>query len=160
MKKISVIFVILLCAVVFSSCYNIKNSPFYESEWLMENKDSYGAVYYHQIFFKAGGNVTLQVYYPSNNTAVVWTGKYKISSAKLNLKMDKCVQVENGTPVFEITKRNIITYFNGDFTYALAEPGEEFPYWRMELIRPKTYFYGKNLDFMGNPMEVYCRQEK
>jgi hypothetical protein len=162
MKKIGVVAVFLLPFFLIS-CFNLKESPFFCSEWVMENKDDAGETYLQQIFFNEGGKVTIQIHYKNNTSAIVWTGKYKISGKKINFKMENCAQMENSggeaSVVQKITRKNIINFYNGDFYYSLAAPDDEHKLWRLELIRPQNYFYGKNLDFMGKPLETFYRQE-
>ena len=144
----------------FSFSFSYKDSPFFESEWIMKNTDKNEKPYFHKIIFKNKKEVEIQAGYDESNSMLVWSGKYKMNGRKMKFEFESCLRYENGEPVARVIKGNMIKYFNGDFFYALSEPNDEFNCYRMELIRPKNYFYGKNLDFMQQPMDTWCRVEK
>lgn len=155
----------ILCLIVFSllctGCFNEKKSVFYNSEWIMENTDETGKPYIHQLFLKPDHKVTMQVYYKDNSAVIVWTGTYKLSSKKINFDFTQASRFENNQSVGNYTSGKVINYFDGDFYYSAGLIGEnassENQQYHLQLIRPKKYFYGENLDFFGNPMEEFIK---
>lgn len=155
----------ILSGVIFSflctGCFSEKKSPFYKSEWIMENSDENGKPYIHQLFIKPDHKATMQVYYTDNSAVIVWTGTYKLTAKKINFDFTQASRFENNQSVGNYSSGKVINYFDGDFFYSLGligdNAGTENQQYHLQLIRPKKYFYGENLDFFGNPMEEFIR---
>ena len=101
----------------------------------------------------------MQAYYMNSPTVIVWTGKYKLTSNKLFFTFEKCSRFEDGVNTGNYKAERVIKYFQGEFFYSVGLVGENKDEYHLELIRPKNFFYGKNLDFFGNPMEEFVRVE-
>lgn len=155
----TILMALAVCALslLMTSCFNEKESLLYDSEWLLENIDEKGQAYCHQLFLKPNHEVTIQAYYANSTTAIVWTGKYKLNSKKIIFKFENCYRFENGENVGSYKAGRVINYFSGEFFYSTGLVGDDEKEYHLQLIRPKNYFYGKNLDFFGNPMEEFVR---
>ena len=158
MKKIYIIFLILI-SLSLTGCFNLKKSPFYDSEWVMQNYDDQANLYYHHLILKPDNTVMLRVSYADSTNIIVWNGTYKISSRKIKFSFSECLRYENGQVVGKYTAGQMIKYYNGDFYYsvALLDEGEEKENYHLELIRPKNYFYGENKDVFGNYLQEFVK---
>jgi len=160
-KSIVMAFILCVLSLLSVSCFNEKESPLYDSEWLLQNLDDKGQEYCHQLFLKPDHQVTLQVYYSNtSSTAIVWTGTYKLKSNKIIFNFDKCMRYENGENIGNYKAGRVIKYFAGEYFYSVGLVGDSEKEYHLQLIRPKNFFYGKNLDFFGNPMEEFVRMSK
>ncbi len=161
MKFIKKIFLpLIFCMPLFlASCYNEKSNPLYNSEWIMDSVDQNGDSYVNHLFLNADHSAIMKTYYDGSNAAIVWTGKYKLSSKKIKFNFTSCSRVEDSEVTDVISQTQIIKFYSGDFFYSVANLGDLEPNWKMELIRPKNYFYRKTTDFFGMPMGMFTRQE-
>ncbi|NLK45141.1 MAG: hypothetical protein GX297_00550 [Treponema sp.] len=159
-KSILILLFVSLLSFLFISCFNEKQSILFDSEWIMQNVDEKGQSYVHHLFLNPDYQAVFKVYYKDATIAVVWTGKYKLTSKKLIFNFDKCTRFENDKPVGQYDSTRIIKYFSGDYFYSVGLVGEENKEYHMDLIRPKDYFYNQNIDFFGNPMEEFTLVEK
>lgn len=157
MKKFFVIFLIII-SVFFTGCYSEKDSPFYDSEWIMQNYDNQMQLYYHHLVLYPNHRVMLRASYADSTNILVWTGTYKINSKKIIFNFAECVKYENGEIVGQYKSGSVVKFYQGDFYYSVAELGdEENRQYHLELIRPKNYFYGENKDIFGNPLEEFIK---
>ncbi len=185
MKKLFYIFVILTC-LFFTGCFSEKDSVFYDSEWIMKNYDAQGQLYYHHLILQPKHKVMLRASYADSTNIMVWVGKYKINSRKIDFDFTECLRYENGEIVGKYTAGKLIKYYAGDFFYSVAALEAESPsnktdktnsanesksheneaffsdaktpkQYHLELIRPKNFFYGKNIDIFGNPLEEFIK---
>ena len=157
MKKFSVIFLIFI-TLFFTGCFSEKKTPFYDSEWIMQNYDNQMQLYYHHLVLYPNHRVMLRASYADSTNILVWTGTYKINSKKINFNFSECVKYENGEIVGQYKSGAVVKFYQGDFYYSVAELGEEdSKQYHLELIRPKNYFYGENKDIFGNPLEEFIK---
>ena len=156
-RIISVI-ILVLATAFFTGCYSEKNSPLYNSEWIMQNYDNQGQLYYHQLVFQPGNKVALKVMYAESSSELEWTGKYKINSKKVTLDFTDCNRYENEQLSATLTSTKMIRYYAGEFFYSVETfdtDGDTASI--LELNRPKNYFYGENKDIFGNKMEKFVK---
>ena len=163
MKKFSCI-ILILTTVILTGCFSEKKSPFYDSEWIMQNYDNKMQLYYHHLILHPNHKVMLRASYADSSNIIVWTGTYKINSKKIDFDFTECVRYENGEIVGQYKAGQLVKYYAGDFYYSVAElegkaaEGQEpEKQYHMELIRPKNYFYGENKDIFGNPLEEFIK---
>lgn len=159
MKNPVFVFLILM-SFLFAGCFSEKDSVFYDSEWIMQNYDSQGNLYYHQLILEPGHKAVLRAAYADSSKIMEWTGSYKINSKKINFNFSECVRSENGKIAEQYTSGKMIKFYSGEFFYSVAElgeEGEEKKQYHLELIRPKNYFYGKNTDIFGNKLEEFVK---
>ena len=165
MKKLILIF-LLGFSFVFTSCFSEKKSPFYDSEWIMQNYDNQMKLYYHHLILYPNHRVMLRASYADSSNILVWTGTYKINSKKIDFDFAECVKYENGEIVGQYKSGAVVKFYQGDFYYSVAELGEDAgagegeeakKQYHLELIRPKNYFYGENKDIFGNPLEEFIK---
>ena len=83
MKRLNLICLIILISLSLTGCFNFKNSPFYDSEWVMQNYDDNANLYYHHLILKPDHTVMLRVSYADSTNIIVWNGTYKIDSKKI-----------------------------------------------------------------------------
>ena len=161
MKRIAIIVLTVLFPLFLTGCFNEKSSPFYDSEWVMQNLDDNADLYYHHLILQPGHKATLRVSYADSTNIIVWSGTYKINSRKITFNFTECVRYENGQVVGKYTSGQFIKYYTGEFYYSVAllqEDGGSENY-HLQLIRPKNYFYGDGRDIFGNPLEEFVRFE-
>jgi hypothetical protein len=161
MKKflisLSVLFVFL-----FTACFNEKESPLYDSEWLMINYDinNNNKEYYHQLILNQDHTAVIRVTYTDSTNIIEWKGTYKLSSKKITFNFTECNRYESGKKVGNYEAVKLIKYYTGEFFYSVAKiaekEGEEGVY-HLQLTRPEIYFYGKGLDIFGNPLDVFVK---
>lgn len=172
--KFLAVAVLFLTLIIFTGCFSEKNSVLYDSEWLMENYDESGQPYSHTLTLSPNHVATLIVMYDDTLDGLCWTGKYKINSKKIVFDFTDCVRYKNGEIADRITSGKVIKFYAGEFFYSAAEidiqnndvgtyfsateqkiPGATEC--RMQLIRPKNYFYGGNKDILGNQMDEFVK---
>ena len=66
-----------------TGCFIERNTPFYDSEWVMQNYDENGGLYYHHLILQPGHKAMLRVSYADSTNIIVWTGTYKINSKNI-----------------------------------------------------------------------------
>lgn len=154
MKKHFFLFVIFLLSLSLTSCFSEKNSPFYDSEWVMQNLDENADLYYHHLILSPGHKVMLRASYADSSNIIVWTGKYKINSKKISFNFTECTRYEKGQLVGQYTTGKLIKYYAGDFLYSVAMLDEKF---HLQLIRPEGYFYRDFTDVFGNQLDEFIK---
>lgn len=160
MKKHFLSVILILSSILFTSCFNEKNTPFYDSEWIMQNYDSQGLLYYHHLILYPDHRVMLRASYADSSNILVWTGKYKIDSRKFDFTFTECVRYENGEIIGQYKAGSVVKYYEGIFYYSVAEIEDEkndSKQYLLELIRPKNVFYGENKDVFGNHLETFVK---
>ena len=161
MRKIGLFVITILFSLTLTACFNEKASPFYDSEWVMQNYDDDGLIYYHHLILQPGHQAMLRVSYADSTNIIVWTGTYKIDSKKIKFNYTDCVRYENGEIVGKYTSGQLIKYYTGEYLYSLGviqeDSGSEN--YHLQLIRPKNYFYGDGKDIFGNQFEDFVRFE-
>ncbi|MBP5520120.1 MAG: hypothetical protein J6X84_06025 [Treponema sp.] len=158
-KKLAAIQIVLAICLILTSCFSLKKSPFYDSEWVMQNYDSNMQLYYHHLILSPDHKVMLRVSYADSTNIIVWKGTYKINSKKISFNFTECVRYENGNPIGTYNAKQLIKYYNGDFYYSVAEIGDtpETVKYHLALIRPKNFFYGEGKDVFGNQFEDFVK---
>ena len=161
MKKSILGLLIILISLSVTGCFSYKTSPFYDSEWVMQNYDNNMQLYYHHLILKPDHTVMLRASYADSTNIIVWNGTYKINSKKIKFNFTECVRYEDGKPVGTYDATQLIKYYTGDFYYSVAELGEtaETMKYHLELIRPKNYFYGEAIDIFGNRFEEFIKMK-
>jgi hypothetical protein len=161
MKRVGFVLSIILISLSLTGCFSLKKSPFYNSEWVMQNLDDKGELYYHHLILSPDHKAMLRVSYADSSNIIVWTGTFKANSKKLVFNFSECVRYENGEVVGKYTAGQLIKYYTGDYLYSLALIGdnEEDKEYHMQLIRPKNYFYGEAKDIFGNPLDVFVKMQ-
>ena len=162
MKKLCIA-ILIMTSFIFMGCFSEKKSPFYDSEWIMQNYDNNMQLYYHHLILYPNHRVMLRASYADSSNIIVWTGTYKINSKKIDFDFTECVRYENNEIVGQYKSGQLVKYYTGDFYYSVAELGEESAdeeskkQYHLELIRPKNYFYGENKDIFGNHLEEFIK---
>ena len=159
MKKSFLGLLIILISLSLTGCFNYAKSPFYDSEWVMQNYDDQANLYYHHLILKPDHTVMLRVSYADSTNIIVWNGTYKLNSKKFDFDFTECLRYENGEVVGKYTSGQMIKYYTGDFYYSvgLLEEGDGKENYHLELIRPKNYFYGENKDVFGNYLQEFVK---
>ena len=159
MKRLNLICLIILISLSLTGCFNYAKSPFYDSEWVMQNYDDQANLYYHHLILKPDHTVMLRVSYADSTNIIVWNGTYKLNSKKFDFDFTECLRYENGEVVGKYTSGQMIKYYTGDFYYSvgLLEEGDGKENYHLELIRPKNYFYGENVDVFGNYLQEFVK---
>ncbi len=158
MKKSLLFLLIIIFSLSFTSCFNLKNSPFYESMWIMDNKDENNQPYYHQIYFLPKHQVLLRTSYYDSTNIIEWTGTYKISSKKITFNFVDCTRFEDGKEVGKYNQTRLIKFYSGEYLYSLGQIGEEDEKeWHLQLIRPRNQIYGETKDLYGNDFEDFIK---
>ena len=160
MKKLNFLFIILF-SLFMTSCFIEKNTPFYDSQWVMQNYDADGLLYYHHLILEPGHKAMLRASYADSTNIIVWTGTYKIDSKKIKFNFTECVRYEDGEIVGKYTSGQFIKYYTGEFLYSLGVVEEDSgsENYHLQLIRPKNYFYGDGKDIFGNVLEEFVKFE-
>ena len=114
MKKLACIFLII-SALVLTGCFSEKKSPFYDSEWVMQNYDNQMQLYYHHLILYPNHRVMLRASYADSSNIIVWTGTYKINSRKIKFDFTECVRYENGEIVGQYKAGQLVKFYQGDF---------------------------------------------
>ncbi len=163
MRKISVVLFIILLSLSLTGCFDYKKSPFYDSEWVMQNYDNNMQLYYHHLILKPDHTVMLRVSYADSTNIIVWNGTYKIDSKKIKFNFTECLRYEDGKQVGNYDSAKLIKYYTGEFYYSLGAietlDGDEDTklIYHLELIRPRNYFYGEAKDIFGNRFEEFVQ---
>ena len=159
MKKSFLVLLIILISLSLTGCFNYAKSPFYDSEWVMQNYDDKANLYYHHLILKPDHKVMLRASYADSTNIIVWNGTYKLNSKKFDFDFTECLRYENGEVVGKYTSGQMIKYYTGDFYYSvgLLEEGDGKENYHLELIRPKNYFYGENKDVFGNYLQEFVK---
>ena len=160
------VFILLICllplTILMTACFNEKSSPFYDSQWVMQNLDDKAELYYHHLILEPGHKVTLRVSYADSSNIIVWRGSYKLNSKKFKFDFTECERYENGQKVGNYNSGQLIKFYTGEFFYSAApladDQGKER--WHLQLIRPNNYFYGDGSDIFGNQFEDFIKVEK
>lgn len=160
-KRVLFIFLLTVCGLVFTSCFNEKNSPFYDSEWIMDNYDSNMQPYYHHLILKPGHKVMLRTSYYDSTNIIVWRGTYKITSKKIIFNFEDCSRFENGENVGAYSDKRLINFYKGEYLYSLGLIGdtEETEEYHLQLIRPENLFLGETKDIYGNYFEDFVKTD-
>lgn len=160
MKKIFLLLIICI-SFSFTGCFSEKKSPFYNSDWIMYNKDSGGERYYHLLRLKPDHTVTLTVSYVGSTNIIEWSGKYKINAKQIVFDFTECTRFENLQEVEKYTSGKIINYYNGKFLYSLGyvENEDKTNRYHLQLIRPGDFFLGDAIDIYGNQLEEFEKVE-
>lgn len=162
MKKIGLFVCTVLISLLLASCFNEKSSPFYDSQWVMQNLDNNADLYYHHLILSPEHKVMLRVSYADSTNIIVWQGTYKINSKKIKFDFSSCERYENGQKVGNYDAGQLIKFYNGEFLYSAApladDKGNER--WHLLLMRPQNYFYGDGSDIFGNQFEDFIKVEK
>jgi hypothetical protein len=114
MKKLFYI-LLIFAALSFTGCFSEKKSPFYDSEWIMQNYDNQMKLYYHHLILYPNHRVMLRASYADSSNIIVWTGEYKISSKKIKFNFTECVRYENNEIVGQYKAGQLVKYYQGDF---------------------------------------------
>lgn len=156
-----VVMVIMFCLFFCSSCFSEKDSPFYDSEWIMQNYDGNGQLYYHHLILRPDHSVMLRTSYADSTNIIVWRGKYKINAKKIVLNIEDCSRFEKGENVGQYTDKRLINFYKGEYFYSLGLVGdsEEEKQYHLQLIRPKNQIYGETKDIYGNYFEEFVKIE-
>lgn len=162
MKKISVLFVFILTSLLLISCYEGKNTPFYDSEWIMQNFDANNQSYYHHLILQPDHKVMLRSSYFDSTNIIVWSGTYKIKSKKIIFNFTECSRYEDGKNVGQYSDKRLINYYKGEYFYSLGLIGDtdETKKYHLQLIRPESVFYGETKDIYGNYFEDFVKVDK
>ena len=169
MKKICVVLFTILLSLSLTSCFNYKNSPFYDSEWVMQNYDNNMQLYYHHLILYPDHKVMLRVSYADSTNIIVWNGTFKINSNTIKFNFTDCIRYEEGKPVGTYEATKFIKYYTGDYNYSIGllpseksnddkEDDENLVY-HLALIRPRNYFYGDTIDIFGNQFEDFVKMK-
>lgn len=163
MKNYSKIFfsilIFSLLSGLFTGCFSLKKSPFYDSEWVMQNRDENNLLYYHHLILQPNHKALLRVSYADSTNIIVWSGTYKINSRKIVFDFSECIRYENGAVVGNYSSGKLIKYYTGEFLYSVAmiEEDSGSENYHLQLIRPKNYFYGEAVDIFGNRFEDFVK---
>lgn len=158
-KKIILSFLSLFSLVLFTGCFFEKSSPFYDSEWIMQNYDNNADLYYHHLILKPNHKVMLRSSYADSSNIIVWRGTYKINSKKIVFNFEDCSRFENGENVGQYSDKRLVKFYTGEFFYSVGLIGdsEETKQYHLQLIRPKNQIYGENKDIYGNYLDEFVK---
>lgn len=159
MKKCFTSVFVIFFVLFLSGCFIEKNSPFYDSQWIMHNMDENGIEYYHHLILQPEHKVTLRVSYFDSTNITVWEGTYKIDSKKITFNFKECNHYEDGKIVGQYQDTRIIKFYSGEFLYSIAEIGVPDKKYHLQLIRPKNQIYGEAKDIFNNHLEVFVKME-
>ena len=161
MKKLFLSLILIFASLTFTGCFSEKNTPFYDSEWIMQNYDSQGLLYYHHLILYPNHRVMLRASYADSSNILVWTGTYKINSRRFDFTFDECVRYANGEIIGQYKSGSVVKFYEGIFYYSVAELEDnndsQSKNFYLELIRPKNIFYGENKDIFGNHLETFVK---
>lgn len=158
-RVLSVIFISLLC-FFYTGCFSEKASPFYDSEWIMQNYDNNAQLYYHHMILKPDHKVMLRTSYADSQNIIVWRGTYKINAKKIIFNFEDCSRFENGENVGQYGDKRLVKFYSGEYFYSLGLVGnEEDKQYHLQLIRPKNQIYGETKDIYGNFFEEFVKVE-
>ncbi len=151
-KKALYSILLVIYAAMFTGCYNLKQSPFYDSEWIMNNLDQNNNSYYHHLILKPDHKVMLRSSYYDSTNIIVWRGTYKINSRKIDFNFEDCSRFENGENVGQYSDKRLVKFYTGEYLYSVGNVSgsEENPEYHLMLVRPKNQIYGETKDIYGN----------
>ncbi|MDD5929741.1 MAG: hypothetical protein PUC37_08050 [Spirochaetales bacterium] len=156
--KICILFLVLSFSL--SGCFSEKNTPFYDSEWIMQNVDDQNQLYYHHLILSPDHKVMLRVSYADSTNIIVWQGTYKINSKKLYFNFTECIRYEKGEVVGNYTAGQMIKFYAGEYLYSVGIPDDDTEKngrYHLRLIRPKNFFYADSKDMFGNALEDFVK---
>ena len=61
MKKSCLGLFLILLSLSLTGCFSYKNSPFYDSEWVMQNYDDNANLYYHHLILKPDHSASVRL---------------------------------------------------------------------------------------------------
>ncbi|MCQ2597689.1 MAG: hypothetical protein MJ181_07550 [Treponema sp.] len=158
-RKFFVVFLILF-SFLLSGCFSEKNSPFPDSEWIMQNYDNEAKLYYHHLILRPDHSVMLRTSYADSENIIVWRGKYKINAKKIIFNFEDCSRFEKGENIGQYSDKRLVKFYSGEYFYSLGLIGDEDnKVWHLQLIRPKNQFYGETKDIYGNYFEEFVKVE-
>jgi len=158
MKKNLFICVLFVFIFSFTACFNEKDSPFYDSEWIMQNYDAKGDLYYHHLILKPDHSVMLRSSYADSENIIVWRGTYKINSKKIIFNFEDCSRFENGKNAGQYSDKRLVKFYTGEYLYSVGQVGDEDKKeYHLQLIRPKNQIYGETKDIYGNLFEEFVK---
>lgn len=156
------LFTVLIFISMVTGCYSQKNTPFYDSQWIMQNYDNNMQLYYHHLILKPDHTVTLRTSYADSTKIIVWTGKYKLDSKKITFNFENCIRYEDGKNMGQYEDKRLVKFYNGEYLYSTGlldkdvTPDSE-KVWHLQLIRPKNQIYGETKDIYGNYFEDFVK---
>lgn len=157
-RKIFFVVFMVLFSFIFSGCFSEKNSPFPNSQWIMQNYDNDSQLYYHHMILKADHSVMLRSSYADSSNIIVWRGTYKINDKKIIFNFEDCSRFENGKNEGQYNDKRLIKFYNGEYFYSLGLIGDEGnQIYHLQLIRPKNQIYGETKDIYGNYLEEFVK---
>ena len=119
-KSLHSALVVLACAMMLtlSGCFSEKDSPFYDSEWIMKNQDAQGQIYYHYLTLLPNHQAKLEVSFEDSPYTILWIGKYKLNAKKIIFDFSDCVRYTNGQPTERYNSGKVLNFYKGDFFYS------------------------------------------
>lgn len=165
-NKIFIFCFLLSILTLFTGCFSEKDSPLYDSEWLMTNFDSKNQTYYHHLILNKDHTVMLRVSYYDSTNIMVWKGTYKLNSKSIKFNFTDCIRFENGSAVGKYESKSLIKFYTGEYNYSVGLIGETEgkKEYHLDLIRPtgspKNYFYGIEKDIFGNQLQDFVKIDK
>ncbi len=161
MKKSCLFILMILTSLIFTGCFSEKKSPFYNSEWVMQNLDNNNQLYYHHLILSPAHKAMLRVSYADSTNIIVWNGTYKINSKKVVFNFTECVRYENGKITGQYPSGKLVKFYTGEYLYSVAtlEEADGTSRYHLQLMRPKNYFYGETKDIFGNFFDEFIRIE-
>lgn len=157
-RKFFFVFFMLMLGFLLAGCFSEKDSPFYDSEWIMQNYDNDANLYYHHLILSPGHKVMLRSSYADSQNIIVWRGTYKINDKKITFNFEDCSRFENGQNVGQYSDKRLVKFYNGEYLYSIGLIGEEEnKAWHLQLIRPKNQIYGETKDIYGNYLEEFVK---
>ena len=157
-RKLFFVFSMMMLGFLFTGCFSEKDSPFYDSEWIMQNYDNNAQLYYHHLILRPDHSVMLRTSYADSENIIVWRGKYKINSKKITFNFEDCSRFEKGENVGQYSDKRLVKFYTGEYFYSLGLIGEDGNQtYHLQLIRPENHFYGETKDIYGNYFEEFVK---
>lgn len=157
-RKTFLVICIVLFGMIFAGCFNEKESPFYDSQWIMQNYDENSQLYYHHLILKPDHQVMLRVSYADSTNIIVWRGTYKINDKKITFNFEDCSRFEKGENVGQYSDKRLVKFYNGEYLYSIGEIGDDDnKAWHLQLIRPKNQILGEAKDIYGNLLQEFVK---
>ena len=120
MKKSGLVLLLILISLTLTGCFNIKKSPFYDSEWVMQNYDNNKRLYYHHLVLKPDYTAKLRVTYEDFTSVIEWKGTYKIDSKKIKFNFTECELLKEGKLTGAYESQKLIKFYSGEYYYSLG----------------------------------------
>ena len=79
-KGFKIFILVLVLAVSLTGCFSEKDTPFYDSEWIMQNVDNQNQLQYHHLILSPDHKVTLRASYAESTNIIFWQGTYNAGS--------------------------------------------------------------------------------